>query len=156
MPSTIEARLKDLGYTLPAAPPPAGNYVPCMISGQLLFVSGQLPKDADGHLMTGRLGADLTVEDGQKAAALCTINILTQAKEALGDLTRIAGVMRLNGFVNATPDFTAHPKIIDGASDLMASALGDIGRHTRIAVGVASLPFAAAVEVDAVFAITPA
>lgn len=154
MPSTIEARLNDLGYTLPPAPPPAGNYVPFVISGPSLFISGQLPKDTDGHLMTGRLGADVTVEEGQKAAAWCAVNILTQAKAALGDLTRISGVSRLNGFVNATPDFTAHPKVIDGASDLMATALGDVGRHTRIAVGVASLPFAAAVEVDAVFTIT--
>ncbi|MEL7049330.1 MAG: RidA family protein [Pseudomonadota bacterium] len=105
------------------------------------------------YLITGRLGADITVEDGQKAAALCAVNILTQAKSALQDLARIESVVRLNGFVNATPDFTNHPQVIDGASNLIAHVLGEAGQHTRVAVGVASLPFGAAVEIDAVLQI---
>ncbi len=153
MTGTIEARLAELGITLPEAPNPVANYVPHAISGNLLFISGQISKGADGKIVTGALGDTVSVEDGQQAARLCALNILAQAKAALGDLDRIIQVVRLTGFVNATPAFTDHPKVVNGASDLMVEVLGDKGRHTRAAVGVASLPMGSAVEVDATIAI---
>ena len=153
MTGTIEARLAQLGLTLPPAPNPVANYVPYAVSGNLLFISGQISKAADGTIVTGLLGRDVTVEAGQAAARLCALNILAQAKAALGDLDRVAQVMRLTGFVAATADFADHPKVINGASDLMVEVLGDKGRHTRAAVGVASLPMASAVEIDAIIAI---
>lgn len=153
MTGTIEARLAELGITLPEAPNPVANYVPHAISGNLLFISGQISKGADGKIVTGALGDTVSVEDGQQAARLCALNILAQAKAALGDLDRIIQVVRLTGFVNATPAFTDHPKVVNGASDLMVEVLGDKGRHTRAAVGVASLPLGSAVEVDATIAI---
>jgi enamine deaminase RidA (YjgF/YER057c/UK114 family) len=153
MTGTIEARLAELGLTLPAAPNPVANYAPYAITGNLLFISGQISKSADGTLVTGTLGAGVAVETGQQAARLCALNILAQAKAALGDLDRIAQVMRLTGFVAAAADFGDHPKVVNGASDLMVEVLGDKGRHTRAAVGVASLPLGAAVEVDAIIAI---
>lgn len=155
MTDPFEAKLTELGYTLPPVPAPAGNYVPTRIAGSLLFVSGQIAKRADGHLLTGKLGADLTVEEGQEAARVCALNILAQAKAALGDLSLVRSIVRLNGFVNATPDFTDQPQVINGASDLMCAVLGDKGRHTRAAVGVASLPAGTAVEIDAVIEIEP-
>ena len=153
MTGTIEARLAQLGLTLPPAPNPVANYVPYAVAGNLLFISGQISKAADGTIVTGLLGRDVTVEDGQAAARLCALNILAQAKAALGDLDRVAQVMRLTGFVAATADFADHPKVVNGASDLMVEVLGDKGRHTRAAVGVASLPMASAVEIDAIIAI---
>lgn len=153
MTGTIEARLAQLGLTLPPAPNPVANYVPYAVVGNLLFISGQISKAADGTIATGLLGRDVTVEDGQAAARLCALNILAQAKAALGDLDRVAQVMRLTGFVAATADFADHPKVVNGASDLMVEVLGDKGRHTRAAVGVASLPMASAVEIDAIIAI---
>ncbi|MBX9862960.1 MAG: RidA family protein [Hyphomicrobium sp.] len=153
MTGTIEARLAQLGLTLPPAPNPVANYVPYAVSGNLLFISGQISKAADGTIVTGLLGRDVTVEAGQAAARLCALNILAQAKAALGDLDRVAQVMRLTGFVAATADFADHPKVVNGASDLMVEVLGDKGRHTRAAVGVASLPMASAVEIDAIIAI---
>lgn len=154
MTGTIEARLAELGITLPDAPNPVANYVPHASAGNLLFISGQVAKGADGKLVTGALGRDVEVEAGQAAARLCALNILAQAKAALGNLDRIAQVVRLTGFVNATPDFTDHPKVVNGASDLFVEVLGDKGRHTRAAVGVSSLPLNSAVEVDAIIAIT--
>lgn len=154
MTGTIEARLAELGLSLPSAPNPVANYVPYAVTGNLLFISGQISKAADGTIATGLLGRDVTVEAGQAAARLCALNILAQAKAALGDLDRIAQIMRLTGFVAATADFTDHPKVVNGASDLMVEVLGDKGRHTRAAVGVASLPMGSAVEVDAIIAIT--
>ncbi|WP_439541772.1 RidA family protein [Hyphomicrobium sp.] len=153
MTGTIEARLAELGLTLPSAPNPVANYVPYAVTGNLLFISGQISKAADGTIATGLLGRDVTVEAGQAAARLCALNILAQAKAALGDLDRIAQIMRLTGFVAATADFADHPKVVNGASDLMVEVLGDKGRHTRAAVGVASLPMGSAVEVDAIIAI---
>lgn len=153
MTGTIEARLAELGLTLPSAPNPVANYVPYAVTGNLLFISGQISKAADGTIVTGLLGRDVTVETGQSAARLCALNILAQAKAALGDLDRIAQVVRLTGFVAATADFADHPKVVNGASDLMVEVLGDKGRHTRAAVGVASLPMGSAVEVDAIIAI---
>ena len=153
MTGTIEDRLAALGITLPAAPNPVANYVPYAVTGDLLFVSGQISKDADGAIVAGTLGRDVSIEAGQAAARLCALNILAQAKAALGSLDRIAQVVRLTGFVNATPDFADHPKVVNGASDLMVEVLGDKGRHTRAAVGVSGLPLNSAVEVDAIIAI---
>lgn len=153
MTGTIEARLAELGLTLPPAPNPVANYVPTAIAGNLLFISGQISKAGDGTIVTGTLGAGVDVETGQAAARLCALNILAQAKSALGSLDRIAQVVRLTGFVAATADFPDHPKVVNGASDLMVEVLGDKGRHTRAAVGVASLPMNSAVEVDAIIAI---
>lgn len=153
MSGEIVARLTALGLELPAAPPAVANYVPFVVSGDFLFISGQLAKAADGSIIAGRLGADVTIDQGYAAARLSALNILAQAKAALGDLARIGQVLRLNGFVAATPEFTDHPKVVNGASDLIGGVLGDAGRHTRVAVGVPSLPMNSAVEVDAVIRI---
>ncbi len=147
-----EGRLAALGLTLPPAPAPAANYVPSQTSGKLLFISGQLSKADDGGIK-GKLGAGLHVEDGQKAAQLCCLNILAQAKAAAGSLDAIAKTLRLTGYVNAAPDFGDHPAVINGASDLLVAVLGERGRHARVAIGVASLPFGFAVEIDAIFEI---
>jgi len=153
MPGTVEEKLRQLGITLPPAPAPAANYAPYAMSGGLLFVAGQLPKDDSGLQFAGKLGGGVSIEDGQRAARLCALNILAQAKAALGDLDRIALCLRLNGFVNSTPDFTDQPTVINGASDLIGEVLGEAGVHSRIAVSCASLPMGAAVEIDAVFAV---
>lgn len=153
MSGKIEARLGQLGLALPAAPSPVATYVPYLVVGPLLFVSGQIAKAADGTLSQGRLGDGLSVEAGAAAARLCALNILAQAKAALGDLDRIERVARLTGFVAATPEFADHPKVVNGASDLLVEVLGEAGRHTRSAVGVASLPLGSAVEIDAILAI---
>lgn len=152
--SEIESRLKELGITLPTPAAPVANYVAYTISGNMVFISGQVTIGPDGLEYQGKIGADLTVEDGVKAARLCAINILAQVKAALdGDLERISRCLKLGGFVNAVPDFTDHPTIINGASDLMVDVLGDRGRHARFAVGAGSLPLNVAVEVDAIFEI---
>lgn len=153
MAGTIEARLKALALTLPEAKAPIGSYVPFLhMNGQLL-ISGQLPMKDGAVAVTGTLGDGVDLAKGQEAARLCALNIVAQAKAALGDLDRIVQLLRLNGFVNAASGFADHPKVINGASDLMVEILGDKGRHTRIAVGCSSLPLNAAVEIDAVFAI---
>ena len=153
MAGEIKARLKALDLALPEAKAAIGSYAPFLHLDRLLFISGQLPM-RDGKLaFAGRLGADTDLAVGQAAARLCAINILSQAKAALRDLDRIVQLVRLNGFVNATPDFTDHPKVMNGASDFLVEVLGNKGRHTRIAVGCASLPLGAAVEVDAIFAV---
>ena len=149
----VEARLASLGLVLPTAPAPVANYVPAFLAGNLLFISGQISKAADGTLAKGKLGADLTIEQGQAAARLSALNILSQAKAAVGELDRITQVVRITGFVNAAPDFTDHPQVVNGASDLMVQVFGDAGRHTRAAVGVSSLPLGCAVEVDAILMI---
>lgn len=151
--SAIDQKLADLGIKLPEAPQPVANYVPFLISGELLFISGQIAKDGSGRVLTGVLGDGVTVEQGQEAARHCALNILAQAKAALGDLARITQVLRLTGFVASTQSFTDQPKVINGASDLLVSVLGDTGRHTRSAVGVASLPLNACVEIDAILKI---
>jgi enamine deaminase RidA (YjgF/YER057c/UK114 family) len=150
MDDKVETRLATLGITLPSAPNPVANYVPSCLSGNLLYISGQISKAADGTIASGRLGGGMTVAEGNAAARLCALNILAQAKAALGSLDRVAQIVRLNGFVNAAPEFTEHPQVLNGASDLMVEVLGDKGRHTRVAVGVSSLPLGCAVEVDAV------
>ncbi len=156
MTNTIEGRLKALGLTLPDAPAPVANYVPFHIAGQLLFISGQISRAADGTVMTGKLGGGVDVAGGRAAAKLCALNILSQARAALGNLDRIAQIVKLTGFVNAIPAFTEHPQVVNGASDCLVEILGDKGRHTRSAVGVGSLPLDAAVEVEAIIAIAPA
>ena len=153
MSDSIEKRLKDLGLTLPDAPAPVANYVPFLIAGDQLFISGQVSKAADGQMLTGVAGTSVDVARGQAAAKLCALNILAQAKAALGSLERIEQVLRLTGFVASSADFGDQPKIINGASDLMVAVLGDRGQHTRSAVGVASLPMGAAVEIDAILKI---
>ncbi len=142
-----------MGIQLPDAPAPAANYIPYLVEGGILFISGQISKAGDGSLITGKLGADLDIEAGQEAAKVCAINILAQAKAALGDLDRIKNMIKLGGFVNATPEFPDHPQVINGASNFLAEVLGDKGQHTRFAVGVAGLPFNVAVEIDAQIAI---
>jgi enamine deaminase RidA (YjgF/YER057c/UK114 family) len=151
MANMIETKLAELGVTLPDAPAPAANYVPYVISGDLIFVSGQISKDAGG-LITGKLGGGLTVEEGQAAAKVCAINLLAQVKHALeGDLDRVTRVVKLGGFVNSTADFTDHPKVINGASDFIGEVFGPKGAHARAAVGTSSLPLGVAVEIEGIF-----
>ncbi len=153
MAGKIERRLAELGVTLPAAAAPVANYVPWVVTGNLVFIAGQVTLVDGKPQFIGQLGKEFGIEDGAKAARLCAINILAQVKAACGDLDRIARCVKLTGFVNATPDFRDHPKVVNGASDLMVEVFGDAGRHARAAVGVASLPLGVAVEVDAVFAL---
>lgn len=150
---SIAARLAELGISLPEAAAPVASYVAVVIEGNLAFVSGQLPIK-DGQMIGGHLGSTVSLEDGQRAAELCAINILAQLNTALGGkLERIARVVKLGGFVACTPDFIDQPKVINGASDLMIKVFGEAGRHARAAVGVPALPRGAAVEVEAVFAL---
>lgn len=151
MSGQIEARLAALGITLPEPAAPAANYVPFVISGKQVFISGQLPLSGGNIACSGHLGADVSLEDGQQAARLCGINILAQVKAALGDLDRVARCIKLGGFVASTPEFTDQPKVINGASDLMVEVFGERGRHARFAVGAPALPLGCAVEIDAVF-----
>ncbi|MBD1545913.1 RidA family protein [Roseibium aggregatum] len=153
MSETVEARLAKLGVELPSPAAPAANYVPYVLSGNQLFISGQLPMGADGLQHVGKLGDEISVGEGKAAAKLCAINLLAQAKAATGDLEKIARLVKLVGFVNSTADFTQQPQVINGASDFMVEAMGDKGRHARSAVSAASLPFGAAVEIEAVFEI---
>ena len=150
---SIDARLAELGITLPEAAAPVASYVPVVVSGGMAFVSGQLPF-VNGKLVTGRLGEDVSLEDGQAAARACGLMILAQLKAALIPLDKVERVVKLGGFVNSTPDFTDQPKVVNGASDLMAQVFGEAGKHARAAVGVPSLPLGAAVEVDAVIALS--
>lgn len=151
MSETVADRLRTLGIELPAPAAAVANYIPVRISGNLAIVSGQLPMQAGAVRYQGKLGAGVSVEDGQAAARLCAINLLAQLHAACGGLDRIAACLRLGGFVACTPEFTDHPKVVNGASDLMVGVLGDAGRHARAAVGVPSLPLDAAVEVDGMF-----
>ncbi|MFN3844347.1 MAG: RidA family protein [Paracoccaceae bacterium] len=151
--SKIETRLIELGVTLPDAPAPAANYVPWVISGNTVYISGQISQNADG-MIKGKLGADLTVEQGAEAAKACAVSLLAQLKVATGgNIDRMVRLVKLVGFVNSTPDFTDQPKVINGASDFFVAALGDAGRHARSAVSAASLPFGVAVEIEAIFEI---
>ncbi len=154
MSGRIDARLAELGITLAEAAAPAGNYVPWVISGSLVFVSGQIGMENGRPQFLGRLGAELSVEDGYRAARLCGLNLLSQLRAACGgDLDRLVRVVRLGGFVNGTAEFTQQPQVINGASDLMVEVFGDAGRHARAAVGAPSLPLGVAVEVEGVFEI---
>ena len=152
MTSAIERRLAARGLELPDAPAPAANYVPYTISGKLLLVAGQLPFVKGQVAVSGRLGDGVSLEQGQEAARICALNLLAQARAACaGDLDRLARCLKLGGFVSCTSDFADHPAVINGASDLMVEAMGEAGRHARFAVGCASLPRAAAVEVEGIF-----
>ncbi len=151
MTSAIETRLNELGLTLPDAPAPAANYVPYVISGNLVFISGQIAQGPDGPIR-GRLGEDFDLEAGVKAAEACALSLIAQAKAAAGgDLDRIARVVKLTAFVNSTADFTDQPKVVNGASDLFGKVFGDKGRHSRAAVGAPSLPLGVAVEIEGIF-----
>jgi enamine deaminase RidA (YjgF/YER057c/UK114 family) len=155
MAGTIEKKLADLGIVLHAAATPIANYVGFVRTGNFLVVSGQLCLDAEGKLLAkGKLGADVSVEDGQKAARACAVNLLVQLKAALGDLDKVTRVVRLGGFINSAPGFLDHPKVMNGASDLMVTAFAEKGRHSRTTIGVAGLPLDAAVEVEGAFEVS--
>ena len=152
MSSNIEKRLGEIGITLPPPGAPGGNYVPFVVVGDLAFMAGQVAREAGKMKFTGKIGRDLTVEQGAAAARLCAVNLLAQLKAACGgDLDRVDRCVRLGGFVNSPPDFFEHPKVINGASDLMVEVFGERGQHARTAVGVSALPLDSAVEVEAVF-----
>ena len=150
---TIDAKLAELGVTLPVAPAPAANYIPFVQVGDLVHISGQISNGPDG-LVKGRLGDGMSIEEGAAAARLCAISLLAQLKAACGgDLSRVVRAVKLVGFVNSHPDFTDQPKVINGASDFLVAVLGDAGRHARSAVGVATLPLGVAVEIEGLFQI---
>lgn len=151
MPGTVDARLAELGITLPTPAVPVASYVPFVRVGSLVMISGQITME-DGEIRcVGKLGESMSVEEGYQAARLCGVNLIAQMRAACdGDLDRVKRVVRLGGFVNCTGDFTDHPKVINGASDLMQEVFGDVGQHARAAVGSSSLPLGVAVEVDAV------
>ena len=151
---SIPARLAELGIELPAAAAPVAAYVPVVIAGNLAHVSGQLPF-VDGQLVTGRLGEDVSLEQGAQAARACGLMILAQLQSALGSLDRVERIVKLGAFINSTASFTDQPKVANGASELMAEVFGEAGKHARSAVGVPVLPLGAAVEVDAVVALKP-
>ena len=154
MTDSPEQRLAALGLALPEAPVALANYVPALVSGDLLFVSGQIARKADGSVYAGQLGGGLSVAQGQDAARACALAILAQAKQALGTLDRIEQVVRLTGFVASAPNFFEQPQVINGASDLMFALFGENGRHARTSVGVANLPANASVEVDGIFEVS--
>ncbi len=156
MTHTIEQRLAELGIALPKPRSPAANYRPYVIAGELVFISGQVPAGPRGLEWRGKCGAAYSVEQGQEAARLCAMNLLAQLREACnGNLDRVRQCVRIEGFVNAAPEFGEHPAVINGASDLIADVFGERGRHARFAVGCSSLPFDVAVEIAGVFAIDP-
>ncbi len=149
---SYENKIKELNITLPKAADPVGSYVAAKITGKLLFISGQISMDEKGNLIKGKVGKDLTTEDAYNAAKRCALSIVAQAKKACGnDLSKIKSCVKLTGFVNSTENFIEQPKVINGASDLIASVFGDAGMHTRAAVSTNSLPLGVAVEVDAIF-----
>ena len=151
MAGQVDARLAELGITIPETVAPVANYVGHVITGNLIFVSGQVPIEGGEVRYVGKVGADLSVDFGQAAARLCAINIIAQLKSACGgDLDRIERVIKLTGFVNSTPEFTQQPQVINGASDLMVEVFGDKGRHARAAVSAGTLPLGVAVEVEAI------
>ena len=155
MSPSIQARLDQLGIVLDAPPVPVANYVPATQNGSFVFVSGQIPVQKGQVMFTGRLGDDVSVATGQRAARLCAINILCQVKALIDDLDRIEACVRLGGFVACAPDFYDHAMVMNGASDLMVEVFGDKGRHCRAAVGCSSLPLNSAVEVEALFQVAP-
>jgi len=155
MAGMVEKKLQELGVTLANPPTPVANYVPFVHSGNLLMVSGQVCLGGDGKLVAkGQLGAGVSIEDGQKAARTCAVNILAQVKAALGDLDKVVRVVRLGGFINSAAGFVDGPKVMNGASDVMVAAFGDKGRHARTTVGVAALPADAAIEVEGLFEVS--
>ena len=154
MTGRIDAKLKDLGITLPKAAAPVANYVPFVVSGNLVFISGQVTVGPNGLEYVGIVGKEISVEQGQAAARLCALNLIAQLREACGgNLDRVKRCIKLTAFVNAVPGFDKHPEVANGASDVMVQVFGDAGKHARAAVGAGSLPRNVAVEVDAVFEI---
>jgi enamine deaminase RidA (YjgF/YER057c/UK114 family) len=152
MSGAVAARLRDLGIELPIPAAAVANYVPFVQTGNLLFVSGQLPLENGKLAVSGKLGDTLSLEDGVRAARLCGLNLLAQARAAVGgDMDRVKRLVRLTAFVACAPSFTDQPKVVNGASDLMVQVLGDAGRHARVAVGAPSLPLDAAVEIEGIF-----
>jgi enamine deaminase RidA (YjgF/YER057c/UK114 family) len=155
MTGTAEKKLEEMGIVLPTPAAPVANYVGFVRTGRLLVVSGQICFDGEGKLVAkGKLGAGVSIEEGQRAARACAINLLAQVKAALGDLDKVTRVVRLGGFINSHPDFLDGPKVMNGASDLVVTVFGDKGRHARTTVGVAVLPLDAAVEVEGMFEVS--
>ncbi|TNE45090.1 MAG: RidA family protein [Deltaproteobacteria bacterium] len=152
--SQVEQRLAEMGITLPTPAAPAANYIPFRVVQNIVYISGQLPKQDGNLLYPGIVGKDVTQEEGYEAAKWCAVNLLAQLKVACdGDLDRVECVIKLGGFVQSTPDYKSHPEVINGASDLMVEVLGEAGRHARFAVGAPSLPRNTSVEIDGIFAI---
>jgi enamine deaminase RidA (YjgF/YER057c/UK114 family) len=152
---SAEARLKELGIVLPSVPTPVANYVPYRLVGNLLYLSGQGPRDEKGASLTGKVGKDVTVDEGYRRARLIGLGLLAAARHALGSLDRVDYVVKLLGMVNAVPEFTDQPKVINGCSDLLVEVFGDAGRHARSAVGMGSLPGQISVEIEAILAVKP-
>jgi len=150
----IKEKLDTLGITLPTPPKPAGSYIPVVRTGNLVFVSGQIPIKDGKILYSGKVTKDLSIEDAQKGARLCAINALAQLNSEFGNLEKISKIVRVSGFVNSPPEFTEQPKVINGASDLLFEIFEEKGQHTRVAVGVSSLPLNSAVEIDLIVEIT--
>ena len=150
---SAEARLKELRITLPNVPSPVANYVPFRLAGNLLFLSGQGPRGADGNMLTGKVGSEVTVEEAYNRARLIGLQLLSATRQALGSLDRVDAVLKVLGMVNAVPDFKDQPKVINGCSDLFVEVLGDAGRHARSAVGMGSLPSQISVEIEAILAV---
>jgi len=150
----IEEKLRTLGITLPSPPKPAGSYIPVVKTGNLVFVSGQIPISDGKVLYSGKVTKDLSIEEARKAARLCIINALAQLKSEFGNLDKISKIVRISGFVNSPPEFTEQPKVINGASDLLFEIFEKKGQHARIAVGVSSLPLNSAVEIDLIVELT--
>jgi enamine deaminase RidA (YjgF/YER057c/UK114 family) len=151
---SAEAKLRDLGIVLPPAPAAVGAYVPWVRTGNLIFTSGQLPWHEGKLLCTGKLGSDVTIEQGQKAARVCIINALAQIKSAIGDLEKITQVVRLDGFVHSAPGFHEHPKVLNGASEFLNEILGARGKHARTAVGINEMPLNAPVQIALIVEVT--
>jgi enamine deaminase RidA (YjgF/YER057c/UK114 family) len=150
---SAEARLKQIGITLPPVPAPVANYLPYRIAGNLLFLAGQGPRGADGALLTGKIGADVSVEEGYKRARIIGLQLLSATRTALGSLDRVESVLKMLVMVNAVPDFKDHPKVANGMSDLFVEVFGDAGKHARSAVGMGSLPGQISVEIEGIIAI---
>ncbi len=154
MSGRVDTRLKELSITLPKAAPPVASYVPFVITGNLVYISGQVTMGPSGLEYVGQLGKEFSVEEGQAAARLCALNVIAQLQQACaGDLDRVRRCVKVTGFVNAVPGFAQHPEVINGASDTIVQVFGDIGKHARAAVGAGSLPRNVAVEVEAIFEI---
>ncbi len=145
----IEQKIESLGIKLPTPPTPAGSYVPAVRTGNLLYISGQIPMEGGKVVFTGKV-SDENLETAQKSARMCAINILAQLKRELGDLEKVSKIVRVSGFVNSVPEFSQHPKVINSASDLFFEIFGEKGKHSRIAVGVSSLPLDSMTEIDAI------
>jgi enamine deaminase RidA (YjgF/YER057c/UK114 family) len=152
---SAEERLEQLGIVLPKVPTPVANYVPYRLAGNLLYLSGQGPRDEKGNTLSGKVGAEVTVEEGYKRARLIGLGLLAATRQALGSLDRVEAVLKVLGMVNAVPDFKDHPKVINGCSDLFVEVLGEAGKHARSAVGMGSLPNQISVEIEAVLAVKP-